>query len=663
MAKRRGGVGGDFPLDNNFDKLARVVDDLRQRLTAFGKAVDGAVARAGGASGAAAATAKNTGELRDLVKVRETLSAIKDVKEAIGAGTTLAKAMGLDEAARKLEAAEKGASLFEAAAKGATGAAKALAAALAAAGTAVSFTALRTQVVALGVAFKPILVAVGALAAGMVAAQRAIEVTTGVSLRFSDIFELVGLSLAKAFEEARLKILDLRITFEELRAIVTNTKPDLAALTSEFDATSASVDELQRRINDLDIKEAPKFEGVGAELTRVKNQFVELFGEIGNAADKVLGGLSTSTDRAAKSFEKLKEQVTAAARDLRSKLLSISLSNTNDPIVAAEIMGKQVALEREERLKTLAVMEQQLANLKAQGGSATDILEIEEKLRQIKTDETRLREEEGLSISRRAQELGQQSGQATGGVWVSGVEQALADAAPNINQQIVDMLTVDKNGEVISSFKDLLRNIARLFRENPIGFLGGFLGLSGGAGAGLGGLSGTKAGAGGTPLAFAHGGKIPAGGVASLGHYLSPIGRAFGGAVDAVGAALARPAGLHPSDTVPLWGAVGEFMHPVSSVRRYGENFMESVRRGDFPVEVARAFSGGIRAPAPVRSSLPRGYAAGGPIGPVTGGGVAGAPTVLPVLAADGPTLERLLRGGRNELLKVLHEEGVSFSR
>jgi hypothetical protein len=36
---------------------------------------------------------------------------------------------------------------------------------------------------------------------------------------------------------------------------------------------------------------------------------------------------------------------------------------------------------------------------------------------------------------------------------------------------------------------------------------------------------------------------------------------------------------------------------------------------------------------------------------------------VLPVLAADGPTFERLLRGGRNELLKVLHEEGVSFNR
>jgi hypothetical protein len=652
VAKRRGGVGGDFPLDNNFDKLARVVDDLRQRLTAFGKAVDGAVARAGGASGAAASTAKNTGELRDLVKVRETLSAIKDVKEAIGAGATLAKAMGLDEAARKLEAAEKGASLFEAAAKGAAGAAKALGVALAAAGTAVSFSAMKTQVAAVGTAFKPILVAVGALAAGMVAAQRAIEATTGISLKFSDIFKLVGLSMAKAFEEGRAKLLDLRITFEELKAIVTNTAVDrtlMNELVGDFNEATAAADQLQQKINDLDIKEAPKFEGIGAELTRAKNQFTELFAEIGDAADKVLGGLSDQGERAAKTISRLREQVTSAARDLRSKLLSISLSNTNDPIAAAEIMGKQVALEREERLKTLAVMEQQLANLKAQGGSATDILEIEEKLRQIKTDETRLREEEGLSISRRAQELGQQSGQATGGVWVSGVEQALADAAPNINQQIVDMLTVDKNGEVISSFKDLLRNIARLFRENPIGFLGGFLGLSGGAGAGLGGLSGTKAGAGGTPLAFAHGGKIPGGGRASLSHYLSPIGRAFGGAVDAVGAAIARPAGLHPSDTVPLWGAVGEFMQPVSAVQRYGDSFMEAVRQGRFPVEVARAFAGGIRAPAPVRSSLPR--------------GVAGAPTVLPVLAADGPTFERLLRGGRNELLKVLHEEGVSFSR
>jgi len=37
----------------------------------------------------------------------------------------------------------------------------------------------------------------------------------------------------------------------------------------------------------------------------------------------------------------------------------------------------------------------------------------------------------------------------------------------------------------------------------------------------------------------------------------------------------------------------GEFMHPVSAVRKYGTGFMEAVRSGRFPVERARGYAGG----------------------------------------------------------------------
>jgi hypothetical protein len=74
------------------------------------------------------------------------------------------------------------------------------------------------------------------------------------------------------------------------------------------------------------------------------------------------------------------------------------------------------------------------------------------------------------------------------------------------------------------------------------------------------------------------------------------LGRAFGGPIP----------GSSPhdkADNIPLWGTAGEFMQPVSAVRKYGHTMMEDIRTGRFPVMEKRAFGG-----------LIRGYAQGGSI-------------------------------------------------
>jgi hypothetical protein len=63
-------------------------------------------------------------------------------------------------------------------------------------------------------------------------------------------------------------------------------------------------------------------------------------------------------------------------------------------------------------------------------------------------------------------------------------------------------------------------------------------------------------------------------------------GLAFGGEVP----------GFSPddrADNVPIMATAGEFMQPRPAVRRYGKRFMESVRNGLFPLELARGYAFG----------------------------------------------------------------------
>ena len=80
---------------------------------------------------------------------------------------------------------------------------------------------------------------------------------------------------------------------------------------------------------------------------------------------------------------------------------------------------------------------------------------------------------------------------------------------------------------------------------------------------------------------------------------------------------FARPRGLHPSDTVPIWAAPGEFMQPRAAVNRYGVEVMEALRRGIVNPDIMKGLAG-VRSLSASRTAVSTGrvgFATGGPIG------------------------------------------------
>ncbi|MCK9597687.1 MAG: phage tail tape measure protein [Sphaerochaeta sp.] len=80
------------------------------------------------------------------------------------------------------------------------------------------------------------------------------------------------------------------------------------------------------------------------------------------------------------------------------------------------------------------------------------------------------------------------------------------------------------------------------------------------------------------------------------------IGSIFGGSTSTASGGMASGGpirgGSGTRDDVPVLAMGGEFMHPVSSVRYYGEGVMEAIRRRLIPRDVLRGFSAGL-APRP----------------------------------------------------------------
>jgi len=79
---------------------------------------------------------------------------------------------------------------------------------------------------------------------------------------------------------------------------------------------------------------------------------------------------------------------------------------------------------------------------------------------------------------------------------------------------------------------------------------------------------------------------------------------------------IPRPKGLHPSDRIPIWAGIGEFMQPVKSVQAYGVRVMEAIRKRQIDPGILKSLVGSGTASA-ARTS----FATKGP-GFQTGGGV-----------------------------------------
>ena len=104
-----------------------------------------------------------------------------------------------------------------------------------------------------------------------------------------------------------------------------------------------------------------------------------------------------------------------------------------------------------------------------------------------------------------------------------------------------------------------------------------------------------------------------------------------------------RPSGLHPSDTVPIWAALGEFMQPVRAVQTYGLRFMEAIRQRKLDPNLARSMVSSGTA-SRVRTNISRrgaGYVDGGRI---DGSGTVGSDGAAPVTIVNVFDRQQLLQ-------------------
>lgn len=107
------------------------------------------------------------------------------------------------------------------------------------------------------------------------------------------------------------------------------------------------------------------------------------------------------------------------------------------------------------------------------------------------------------------------------------------------------------------------------------------------------------------------------------------------------------------ADNVPIWATAGEFMHPVDSVRYYGRNVMEAMRRRLIPRELFSKWNFSI--PSPVSFAL----AAGGVVPDVGGNGFS--VSVGPISVSGARNADRVARVLPGEIeqvvIRVLREE------
>ncbi len=142
-------------------------------------------------------------------------------------------------------------------------------------------------------------------------------------------------------------------------------------------------------------------------------------------------------------------------------------------------------------------------------------------------------------------------------------------------------------------------------------------------------------------------------------------GLAAGGPIPNVSTSgISRPRGLHPTDTVPIWAAPGEFMVRARAVGKYGSDVMQALNRGLIDPMSLRALSG-VQRSRTVRASRTAGFAEGGlvssSIQSIAEGSEEGTGATIAMVVADDQTADRILSGGRNAVFEFFRENSETF--
>ena len=229
------------------------------------------------------------------------------------------------------------------------------------------------------------------------------------------------------------------------------------------------------------------------------------------------------------------------------------------------------------------------------------------------------------------------------------IRQTVQQFSSFVADAVVDSLDPNASGKDLrEKFAKFLQSIAKLIIQQlvQVAIAKAVLGAFGNSTGGLGAQAGSLAGG------LAEGGPVPGGhGVPRM----------------------ARPKGLDPRDTTPIFAQPGEFMMKLAAVKSYGTEVMDAINRGLIDPSALRGLISGQRSRRHISgmsSRGPAGYAEGGiirsSVSAIDAANVSssnsgsGKPTQA-VVVGNNQTMEKLLNGGQQAFRRFLQDNAQEF--
>ena len=443
-----------------------------------------------------------------------------------------------------------------------------------------------------------------------------------------------------------------------------------------FDDASSLVDLISARVQlgGLEVAQAEHLAAIRRDRVGIEKQVNEqLAGRITLLARQQAFEAQQEIRRATVDLENLREISTArrpgaprealdlADRKADVRLLQLAVSEAEQSrrteedklkLTLQEAQARQASLAAEVAMSGgLSLNAKLLQQMASEARTLTDLEELQNVTLQknnIHREIERIQQQEALADLERARLIVEKPVQA--GILVAlenldisrfeatlrTMENLVSSFADFASSAIADAFDPSKDVDIRERFRLLLvgigQDILRMFFQAAA--VKAALGLSGI----FGGFN-----AGGEVKGFNRGGPVP---------HAKAKGYARGG----------RPSGLHPSDTIPIWTAPGEWVIRRSSAGMYGSGVMSAINDGLIDPTSLQALAS-VSSASKSKSSPRLGYADGGRIN-VPASSPASSPSgpTLAVIAPSEENVGRLLRGGRAEVLRFFEDNADALN-
>jgi hypothetical protein len=478
---------------------------------------------------------------------------------------------------------------------------------------------------------------------------------------------------------------------------ISKTKLEITAATK--DGRFLDRDQLQNRLNLLNIeksrlanqKETLKFQIPAAsdEVRELAQKLLELEGQINSTnqdrlvlMEKLQDARRTLLTLANQELAILRQQLfldaqrdiaifgaRADAQEEYNAAVARGASSTELDVIQAKARQREIVLATQEIRKQVSAKQEVLTESFAL--AQTDFERLQSliayaEVTKAGTEELRAQKAEFEEIEQFVRRIEDRMSRGI----VGGIEQAFEDFGRQFKDAFQTGIEIGKTA--IMSFSDFISNaITEAFNPEGKGIKEQFAGFLRSLGAqimrqliqmqiaklafslfGGGAMPGTSLVGAGLAFGLHGGGKVP---------HLSKYAKGYHAA------GKIRPAGLHPHDTVPLWGEPGEVMIKRPSVMKYGLNALLKLNQGLIDPLGFKALANTSRAAKRQTTSGP-GFQEGGLISDVLREGTAqqkmgqdklSSPEISrAAVVANEQAMERLLAGGKSAFLRAFDDWG-----